>query len=144
MGVRKTNCVLEKRPTDEASHSRFLLIQHVLFDITVSFVNFLTSAQQSQGCEPLSGVCVADDGGKAEAHWHRGLGQTHVVIHQGQQTVKLQTGALQPELCLPSGLVTGLLDYEVVHHKAMVIAKLHWQGCALLPLAASSHNEVLK
>ena len=23
MGVRKTNCVLEKRPTDEASHSRF-------------------------------------------------------------------------------------------------------------------------
>ena len=30
-----------------------------------------------------------------------------------------------PEFGLSSGLVTGLLDNEVVHHKAMVIAKLH-------------------
>ena len=47
-----------------------------------------------------------------------------MVIHQGQQSVKLQAGALETELGLPCAGVTGLLDDEVVNNEAMVIAQL--------------------
>ena len=48
-----------------------------------------------------------------------------MVIHQGQQGVKLQAGALETELGLSCARLACLLDNEVVHNKAMVIAQLH-------------------
>ena len=79
---------------------------------------YLTSAQESQGGEALPGVGVAEDGGEGQDHG-QAVHLGHVVIHQGQQSVELQAGALQRH---PPG---PLLDDEVVHHEAVLVAELH-------------------
>ena len=61
-----------------------------------------------------------------------------VVVDQGQEGVKLHRRRLQgqPRVGLPND--------EVVHNKAMLIAKLHRYGSASVTLAAFTDNKVLK
>ena len=97
----------------------------------------LTSSQKSEGSESLSCVCIPDDGRKCQHH-RDGVCVGGVVMNQGQESVKLHRRGLegQPRV--------GLSDDEVVNHKPMLIAQLHWDGSTSLTLAAFPNNKVLK